>query len=264
MSANPNLRTIDNPAWNCGLVWHRLHSEREDICEALLKDPAPGNGTDAVLRAGMSPGDAVRTATWHAELLHARLSKIDDALDRLISGSYGNCSECGRRIEDKQLVVDPAIAFCPECWQRKQQDIQTMALSRDKSDPLFPSGPGSKLPGDQTKQANSSHHGFPLTTLAPFDSITVKTRYSDYRIFMLDPKTGRALVEGGQHFAEPVEAMLCGSPSSDGDFEPGCIGIGRRLQMWADDKFISTSPVQSISVEHSSIDPTSMFMSAIL
>ena len=48
-----------------GFAWNRLHSEREDICEALLKE---------------SP-------TERKKLLQARLRKVDDALDRLMSSS---------------------------------------------------------------------------------------------------------------------------------------------------------------------------------
>jgi len=263
MGANPNLRTIDNPAWNGGLVWTRLHSEREEICDVLLNESVPGSETAAAATVSTSKDDALRNATWHTELLHARLSKIDDALDRLMSGSYGNCSKCRRRIEDTKLDLDPAIAFCAECWAVKQSDTQTMILSKDNSY----TSPQDSLAADvldHSNQGPSSRPGFALDTLAAFDTISVHTRNSDYRIFLLDPKTGRALVEGGQHFPEPVEAMLCGDPSSDGEFEPGCIGIGRRLEMWADDKFVSTSAVQSIRIEHGPIDPTSMFMSAML
>ena len=48
-----------------GFAWNRLHGEREIICEALLKD---------------GPNE-------RKELLQARLRKVDDALDRLMSSS---------------------------------------------------------------------------------------------------------------------------------------------------------------------------------
>jgi hypothetical protein len=48
-----------------GFVWNRLHGEREDLCEALVKEETE------VKR----------------HLLQARLRSIDDALDRLMSGS---------------------------------------------------------------------------------------------------------------------------------------------------------------------------------
>jgi hypothetical protein len=108
MNAYPNSSVIDNNVQqNGGIVWHRLHSEREDICETLLNEPS-SSGTSG-------PG-----TSWHRELLRARLRKVDDALDRLMSGSYGNCSKCGRWIEDTKLDFDPAIAFCISCWERIQ------------------------------------------------------------------------------------------------------------------------------------------------
>ena len=122
MNANPNIQVLDNAvARNDGFVWHRLHSEREDICEALLKEFQPGLATQLGI-AGMSKADATGIENWHRELLQSRLRKIDDALDRLMAGSFGGCSKCGRWIEDTKLDFDPAIAFCIECWQRMQNN----------------------------------------------------------------------------------------------------------------------------------------------
>jgi RNA polymerase-binding transcription factor DksA len=132
MSGNSGIRVTDNtPERNGGLVWNRLHSEREDICEALLKECAPDYEGLRVLRAcaqnfaqaetpGVLNDDAIQTANWHRELLQARLRRIDDALDRLMAGSYGNCCKCGRWIEDTKLDFDPAVAFCVDCWERMQ------------------------------------------------------------------------------------------------------------------------------------------------
>lgn len=120
MSTNPIIRVTDNPIdRNGGLVWHRLHSEREDICEALLKESAPGYERQAGIKRG-SNEHVMRTANWHRELLQARLRKVDDALDRLMSGSYGECCKCGKWIEDTKLDFDPAIAFCLGCWDQMQ------------------------------------------------------------------------------------------------------------------------------------------------
>lgn len=120
MSANPNSSVVhNNLEQNGGGVWHRLHSEREDICEALLKEPAAGQ--KHLGRSDRLADEAAMSASyWHRELLQARLRKVDDALDRLMSGSYGNCSKCGKWIEDTKLDFDPAIAFCLGCWERMQ------------------------------------------------------------------------------------------------------------------------------------------------
>jgi len=82
-----------------GFAWNRLHGEREEICEALLKEATGG-------RLNMQ----------------ARLRRLDDALDRLMSGSYGYCFKCGRAIDDSQLEIDPAAALCRNCGPGKAAD----------------------------------------------------------------------------------------------------------------------------------------------
>lgn len=116
MSANPNTPAIDNSVdINGGAVWYRLHSEREDICEALLSEAGFSHENPA---QAMSPEAALNPANWHRELLQARLKKVDEALDRLMAGSYGECCKCGCWIEDTKLDFDPAIAYCLGCWDR--------------------------------------------------------------------------------------------------------------------------------------------------
>lgn len=76
-----------------GLIWNRLHEEREDICVALLKQET---------EAGR-------------HILQTRLRQVDDTLDRLMSGSYGHCSRCGNGIDNARLEIDPTLAFCRTC-----------------------------------------------------------------------------------------------------------------------------------------------------
>ena len=119
MSTNINIPAVDrcvDP--NAGLVWQRLHSEREDICEALLKEEAPES--EAQLTQLRSNETGIRAASWHRELLQVRLRKVDEALDQLMAGRYGECRKCGKWIEDTKLDFDPAIAFCLDCWDRMQ------------------------------------------------------------------------------------------------------------------------------------------------
>lgn len=122
MSTNLDILAIDDSGANeSGVTWHRLHSEREDICEALNKECA-ANYEGRVGAPRISSESAKRTEGWHRELLQARLNKVDHALDRVMSGVYGNCSHCGKWIEDPKLEFDPAIAFCVDCWQRMQSN----------------------------------------------------------------------------------------------------------------------------------------------
>lgn len=99
--------SMGDAAQSAGGIWYQLHSEREDICEALNREPWPSQQFRAVV------GD-----TRDSARLQQRLRLIDDALDRLMAGSYGRCVKCGRGIEDAQLDSDPAIAFCNKCGER--------------------------------------------------------------------------------------------------------------------------------------------------
>ncbi len=82
-------------------VWHTLRSEREGICEMLLK-PAASN-------------ELTKT------LLQTRLRLIDTALDRLMNGTYGDCIKCGRWIDDEKLHLDAAQPFCCACAHEQEQ-----------------------------------------------------------------------------------------------------------------------------------------------
>jgi hypothetical protein len=92
--------------------------------------------------------------------------------------------------------------------------------------------------------------GLELATLLQFDTIIVRTNNSEYRIFLLDPLTGRALLEGGRQLAGPVEVMVLGSSFGDTLPRAGWIGVGLRMEVCSNDGYIRTSLVQSLSVEH--------------
>jgi RNA polymerase-binding transcription factor DksA len=103
-----------------GVVWNELHSEREQVCEAYLRNvQSKDQKTIDVCELGFSMTISDRRA--RDLQLQARLRLIDDALDRLMSGSYGDCVICGRWIQDTKLHADPAFPFCVECERQKRQ-----------------------------------------------------------------------------------------------------------------------------------------------
>ena len=185
-----------------GFLWNRLHGEREEICERLLKDETE-NG---------------------CKVLQSRLRRVDDALDRLMSGSYGHCSTCGRAIEQVKLEIDPAVAICRDCTNQKRHAAVFGEDEKAIDDVAFES-------------------------LHPFDTILLRTHNSDYRIMLLDPKIGRALVEGGDYLVEPNEALLRGSAIPGSEFKCGSICAGSRLEMWVNERVLLTSTIKSVHVK---------------
>ena len=96
----------------------------------------------------------------------------------------------------------------------------------------------------------SSQSELSLKELQPFDTIVVRTLNSDYRILLLDPKTGRVLVEGGKRLIEPREGFLIGSVLHGSQYKLDSIAVGYHLELWVDGKNMRTSRVESASVEH--------------
>ena len=91
--------------------------------------------------------------------------------------------------------------------------------------------------------------GVSLMTLEACDTIHVRTRNSAYEIFLLDPDSGRALVRGGEYFAEPVEATVSGSTFGGCMLKAGWLGVGLRMEIYVNGQRTVTSPVQSLRVE---------------
>ena len=215
MNENRTIKLVEIPiGGKGGFIWNRLHGEREEICEALSKDSADDG----------------------KESLQTRLRNVDDALDRLMSGSYGNCSNCGAALDEAKLDIDPALALCLDCWTREHGPSASIL---DSSDVV-------------------------LETLNPFDTILLRTHNSEYRILLLDPKIGRALVEGGEYLVEPSEALVRGSAAPGYAFKPGAISIGSRLEMWVEEQALLTSAIESVHVKHNADTKSVVNISAAL
>lgn len=51
-----------------------------------------------------------------------KLLQIDDALDRIDDGTYGQCEECGVKIPRARLKVLPFAKFCVECQEKNERE----------------------------------------------------------------------------------------------------------------------------------------------
>ncbi len=49
------------------------------------------------------------------------LEAIEEALQRLDNGSYGECEACGHAIEPRRLEVMPETPFCRTCMSQKEK-----------------------------------------------------------------------------------------------------------------------------------------------
>ena len=55
------------------------------------------------------------TDAYQARTLYATVTEIDQALERLDAGTYGNCLVCGNEIPQERLLAVPWAALCVPC-----------------------------------------------------------------------------------------------------------------------------------------------------
>jgi len=103
-------------------------------------------------------------------------------------------------------------------------------------------------PSEPTVGLSELQGGVTLQTLLPSDLICVRTRNSEYFLYLLDPETGRALLRGGSFSGEPIEVMVKGSTIGGHVVKPGWVGAGFSLEMVAGQRRITTSLVESLCV----------------
>ena len=78
-------------------------------------------------------------------------------------------------------------------------------------------------------------------------TLVVKTRASVYELIALRGDVGDVLVRGGSHFSEFRRVLFVGSTADDGSFHSRIIDIALRMQFICGDRFVTTSPVLSVS-----------------
>jgi DnaK suppressor protein len=66
----------------------------------------------------LSRMDAMRAQAMSVETGRRRrvqIVKIDNAMARIESGTYGECADCGEYIKPARLEIDPMAVLCIEC-----------------------------------------------------------------------------------------------------------------------------------------------------
>jgi hypothetical protein len=107
---------------------------------------------------------------------------------------------------------------------------------------------------DEAVEISPAMEDVTLGTLEACDRVYARTRNSDYEIFLLEPESGRALVQGGKFFTEPVEATVNGSTLGGCMLKTGWLSVGLRMEICVNGMRTVTSPIQSLRVEHVNFD----------
>lgn len=110
---------MENNVANMEELKKRLLDMRTDVLNEVNHNAEFSKeiGTDGVQDIG-----DVSANTYNRQILlslndgqRVILQEIDDALDRIKGGEYGNCIDCGDPIGEKRLVVRPQAKYCIDC-----------------------------------------------------------------------------------------------------------------------------------------------------
>jgi DnaK suppressor protein len=112
---------------NLEKIKEMLIEEKREILERLAKK----QGAYLELLESQVKGDIADQATALeiqriksalSSMERQKLQNIDDALKRIEDGTYGICSECGRLIDEKRLMVKPFAVYCVKCREKKEKN----------------------------------------------------------------------------------------------------------------------------------------------
>ena len=111
-----------------GEWWELIQAEKEDVTHEIVADGPLFH--DAVSINEHEPDDdaAEDLQRRQRNRLELRLRDLNDAQDRLIDGGYGLCVDCGKRISDQRLRMDPAVSLCVACQQMAEGEPLRRAL----------------------------------------------------------------------------------------------------------------------------------------
>ena len=91
--------------------------------------------------------------------------------------------------------------------------------------------------------------GVALSSLEAGTVLKVISRHSHYRLVVLDPARQRVLVTGGRLFPESTEVRCEGATAGGSVLKVGWIGVGLRLELSIGRQRITTSRVQSVTID---------------
>ena len=110
----------------------RLLERRESLFSQVTEAEKTSRERD--LEATQDPADMAANA-YTKELLISMsdndrmlLELIDEALERVESGEYGECVNCGEPIQEKRLNAVPWARYCLRCQDMKEKGL----LSEDE------------------------------------------------------------------------------------------------------------------------------------
>lgn len=102
----------------------KLQSEKENLISQLESYKSKDPLSDPEQSRSHTMDDAYTVSEGHDRItatrleLKQRLSEVEDTLEKIGSGKYGTCEDCGEKIGAERLEALPTARLCLECTKR--------------------------------------------------------------------------------------------------------------------------------------------------
>ena len=103
---------------------------------------------------------------------------------------------------------------------------------------------------DGSVEGIADRRGIHLRGVEPLTTIIVQTHNSRYRIVTTGGTS--AIVQGGKFFTDPTPARIDGSGFGGSVLKTAWIGVGLKMEIFAHNQRIITSPVLDVTLERGS------------
>jgi len=99
----------------------KLEAEKSRLMEEIKKDERPEDFGDDVDSFDEEADEAEEYANKlsMSQAVKDRVNEIDSALNKIETGSYGLCENCGKEISEELLSVAPESRLCENCKKAK-------------------------------------------------------------------------------------------------------------------------------------------------
>src|SRR5262245_55185202 len=105
----------------------KLQAQRRSLLGMVERTEDYGREADSEI--SQDPADKA-SSSYTKELLFSQstneritLKQIDEALDRIAEGAYGECANCGQDIQTKRLEALPWARYCIKCQELQEQGL---------------------------------------------------------------------------------------------------------------------------------------------
>ena len=118
MSEAPSEKFLSDRQQQLMMLIEELEQLTHDAAESVAAVTLDQTKVGRLSRMDALQGQAMAKATGRRREQTIALARV--ALNRLATGNYGDCVECGEWINPRRLEMDPVVSLCIGCAQEAE------------------------------------------------------------------------------------------------------------------------------------------------